>query len=109
MFLTKSNFYLLDTFLVGLFLKPKLNKSFLCFRFDIYFKIYLVVPLGFKVVNVKNSYSKHVFVLSVLQFIWQGLALSCKSFNRRKKYVLIIDEQKQPLKKVFCKNRYSSK
>ena len=37
-----------DTFLGGFFLKPNLNKSFLCFRFDIYFKVNLVLSLGYK-------------------------------------------------------------
>ena len=31
----------------------------------------------------------HVFVLSILQFVWQDLGIACKSFNSRKKYVLI--------------------
>ena len=38
LFFIKKN-YFINTFLGGFFLKPKLNKSFLCFRFDIYFKI----------------------------------------------------------------------
>ena len=33
----------------------------------------------------------HFFVLSILQFIWRDLAIASKSFNRRKKYVLIIE------------------
>ena len=37
-FLTK-NFYLLNTFLGGFVLKLKLNKFFLCFRFDIFSKL----------------------------------------------------------------------
>ena len=57
MFLIK-NFYLLDTFLSGFLLKPKLKKSFLCFCFDIYFKISLVLLLGFKVVHAKNCIRK---------------------------------------------------
>ena len=57
LFLIK-NFYLLDTFLRGFLLKPKLKKSFLCFCFDIYFKINLVLLLGFKVVRVKNCIRK---------------------------------------------------
>ena len=32
----------------------------------------------------------HVFVLSILQFIWQDSAIACKGFNRRKKYIMII-------------------
>ena len=57
LFLIK-NFYLLDTFLSGFLLKPKLKKSFVCFCFDIYFKINLVLLLGFKVVYVKNCIQK---------------------------------------------------
>ena len=38
----------------------KLNKSFSCFHFDIYFKINLVLPLGFKVINLKNLHSKNL-------------------------------------------------
>ena len=53
-----KDFYLIDTCLGGFFLKPKLNKSFLCFRFDIYFKINLGLPLRFKATNVKNLHSK---------------------------------------------------
>ena len=132
MFLIKS-VYLLDTFLGRFFMKPKLNKYFPCFCYDIYFKNNLGLPLDFKVINVKNLYSKnlkgkfkycnvnifqllnfcncrisyfgsnifvisylckkkvepHVFVLSILQSIWQDFAIACKSFNRRRKYVLI--------------------
>ena len=44
LFLVTCHFF--DTFLSGLFLKPKLSKCFLCFRFDIYFKINLVLSLG---------------------------------------------------------------
>ena len=50
---------LLDTFLGGFFLKPKLYKSLLCFRLQIYLKINLVLPIGFKVVNVKNLHLKN--------------------------------------------------
>ena len=57
LFLIK-NFYLLDTFLSGFLLKPKLKKSFLCFCFDIYFKINLVLLLGFEVVHAKNCIRK---------------------------------------------------
>ena len=38
----------------------KLNKYFLCFRFDIYFKINPVFPQGFKVINVKNLHSRNL-------------------------------------------------
>ena len=60
LFLIK-NFYFLDTFLNGFFLKPKLNKSFPFLRFNIYFKINLVLPLRFKIINVKNLHSKKHF------------------------------------------------
>ena len=40
----------------------KLNKCFSCFRFDIS-KINLVLPLGFKVTNVKNLHSKKLKML----------------------------------------------
>ena len=44
------------------YLKPKLNRSFPCFCFDIYHKIILklVLPPGFKVINVKNLHSKNL-------------------------------------------------
>ena len=32
----------------------------------------------------------HIFVLSIFQFIWKDLVIACKSFNRRKNYVLVI-------------------
>ena len=51
---------ILDTFWGGFFVKPELNKSFPSFRFDIYFKIHLVQPLGFKVINVRNLHSKNL-------------------------------------------------
>ena len=88
-------------------MKQKLNKSVLCFCFGIHFKNNLVLLLGFKVINVKNLYLKvlkrifnifklinfcdsrihncakkiesHVFVFSILQFIWQDLATAYKS------------------------------
>ena len=41
-------------------MKPKLNKSVPCFLFEIYFKINLVLSLGFKVINVKNLHSKNL-------------------------------------------------
>ena len=44
----------------GFFLKPKLNKSFLCFRFNIYFKINLVLPLGFKIANEENLHLENL-------------------------------------------------
>ena len=49
-------------FYYSVFFNSKLSKSFLCICFDIYFKINLVLPLGFKVMNDKNLYLKHVFV-----------------------------------------------
>ena len=42
------------------------------------------------VISLQKKIEPHVFVLSILQFIWQDLAIVCKSFNMRKKYVLII-------------------
>ena len=59
LFLIKS-VYLLDTFLGRFFMKPKLNKYFPCFCYDIYFKNNLGLPLDFKVINVKNLYSKNL-------------------------------------------------
>ena len=56
----KKTVYLFDSFLGGFFLKPKLNKSVPCFLFEIYFKINLVLSLGFKVINVKNLHSKNL-------------------------------------------------
>ena len=51
----------------------------------------------------------HVFVLSILQFVWQDLGIACKSFNSRKKYINhgnLMNGQKLPFKKVFSKNRF---
>ena len=50
---------LLISFLGGFFLKPKLSKSFLGFCFGI-FKINLVLPLGSKVINLKNLHLKNL-------------------------------------------------
>ena len=55
------------TFFVGFFLKPKLNKSFLYFRFDIHFKINLVLP---------QRIEPYVFVPSILQSICQDLSIA---------------------------------
>ena len=46
-------------FLAGFCLKPRLNTSFPWFRFDIYFKINLVLPPRFKFINVKNLHLKN--------------------------------------------------
>ena len=42
------------------------------------------------ILPLQKQIESNVFVLSVFQFIWQGLVIAFKSFNRRKKYVLII-------------------
>ena len=42
------------------------------------------------VISLQKKIEPRVFVLSILQFIWQDLAIACKSFNRRKNYALII-------------------
>ena len=73
------------TFLVGFFLKPKLNKSFLCFCFDIHFKINLVLPQRTK---------PYVFVPSILQFIWQDLSIAQQT-------VLVSKTSSRSLQDVF--------
>ena len=55
-----KNVYLLDSFLGGFFSKLKLSKSFPGLRFDIYFKLNLVLPLGFKIINVKNLHLRNL-------------------------------------------------
>ena len=82
MFLIK-NVYLIDTFLGRVFLKPKLNKSFPCFRFDIYFKINLVLPLEFKVINVKICIRKinNIFQLICPRDLNQPTIRTIESFN----------------------------
>ena len=40
-------------------------------------------------IYLQKNIEPRVFVLSILQFIWQDLAIACRSFNRRKKYALI--------------------
>ena len=40
--------------------------------------------------SLQKKIEPRVFVLSILQFIWQDLAIACRSFNKRKKYALII-------------------
>ena len=105
--------------------------------------VVVVLPLGFKVINVKNLHSKNlkrkliffnsltsviaefstsnfifvislqkkiepsVFFLSILQLIWQDLAIACKSFNWRKSINRwnLMNEQNQPNKKLFCKKK----
>ena len=61
----------------------------------------------------KKKIEPRVFVLSILQFIWQDLSIACKSFNRKKKVCIyhwnLMNEQKQRLKKVFLKNGSSLK
>ena len=42
------------------------------------------------VISLQKKIEPRVFVLSILQFIWQDLAIACRSFYRRKKYALII-------------------
>ena len=73
------------TFLVGFFLKPKLNKSFLCFCFDIHLKINLVLPQRTK---------PYVFVPSILQFIWQDLSIAQQT-------VLVSKTSSRSLQDVF--------
>ena len=65
------NIHYFIAFLGGFFLKPKLSKSFLCFHFDIYFKINLALLLGFKVINLKNLHSKNLkgkFNIFIVEF-----------------------------------------
>ena len=59
LFLIK-NAYLLDTFLGGFFFFETKAKQIFSVLFDIYFKFNLVVPLGFKVINVKILHSKNL-------------------------------------------------
>ena len=116
--------YLIDTFLGRLYSKPKINKPFPSFCFDIYFKINLVLSVEFNVINAKclqmknlkhkfeycnvnifqlinfcnytipnyqlcntlslqKNIEPHVLLYSILQFIWQELAITCKNFISR--------------------------
>ena len=36
------------------------------------------------ILSLQKKIEPHVFFLSILQLIWQDLAIECKSFNRRK-------------------------
>ena len=131
----------------GFFLKPKLNKTFPFFRFDIYFKSNLVLTLRFKVINVKKLHLnnlKRKFTYRVVNifrlinscnwkpylyniFAMKDLTTCLCSFNPlvylarfsicMQKFQLekkvcthhwnLMNEQHLPLKKVFCKNKYS--
>ena len=52
---------MLTSYFFGWFLfETKAEKSFACFRFDICFEINLVLPLGFKVINVKVLHSRNL-------------------------------------------------
>ena len=44
----------------------------------------------YNILFLQKQNESHIFVLSVFQFIWCDLATVFKSFDRRKKYVLII-------------------
>ena len=55
------NKHLLTSYFFGSFLfETKAKQTFPSFHFDIYFKINPVLPLGFKVINVKNLHSKNL-------------------------------------------------
>ena len=64
------------------------------------------------VISLQKKIGPHVFVLPIPQFIWQDLAIAWKSSKGEKVCIIywnLMNEQKQPLKKVFCKKMYSSK
>ena len=42
------------------------------------------------VISLQKEIESRVFVLTILQFIWQNLPVACKNYDRRKKYALII-------------------
>ena len=42
------------------------------------------------ILYLQKNIEPHVFALPILQFIWQDLVIACRSFNRRKTFVLII-------------------
>ena len=76
-FLSK-NFYLRDTFLSGFFfLEPKLTLCSLRFRFDIYFKINLVLTLRFKVIMWKICFRK---ILNVNLIFFNSLTSVISNF-----------------------------
>ena len=94
--------YVLDTCYGGSFLKPKLNKSFPCFRFGISFKINLVLYFGFKsalsdlrqflaeslLKLMKNAFhfnSKALFVLKILTFLSWLFVHAAKRLNYKDK------------------------
>ena len=92
-FLIKKVFYLLDTFFGGFFFKPTVNKSFLCLHFNICFKIKLVLPLRFKVINVKNLHPKNLkgefYIFQLINFCncripkWQLYLCNIFSLQKR--------------------------
>ena len=53
------------------------KKSFLCFHCDVYFKISLVLPLGFKVINMKNCIQK---ILNVNLILFHSLTSGIADF-----------------------------
>ena len=122
--------FLIKRIFTFFFLRPKLNKSFLCFRFDIYFKVYLVLWLVFKITNVENLHSKNlkrksnIFQLInfcncrillhqiyILSFSFYSPVYLARFSNCMQKFYYgkkiginhwnLIDERKQPLKKIF--------
>ena len=56
LFLIKTAYF--TWYFFGGFLFETKTKQIFTMLFEIYFKINLVVPLGFKVINVKNLHSK---------------------------------------------------
>ena len=63
------------------------------------------------VISLQKKIEPSVFFLSILQFIWQDLAIACKSFNWRKSINRwnLMNEQNQPIRSYSEKKRYSSK
>ena len=63
------------------------------------------------VISLQKKIEPSVFFLSILQFIWQDLAIACKSFNWRKSINRwnLMNEQNQPIRSYSAKKRYSSK
>ena len=64
------------------------------------------------ILSLQQKIEPHVFVLSIPQFTWQDLTIACKSSKGEKGSIIpwnLINEQKQPMNKVLCEKRCSSK